>query len=84
MFGGVTAYGGLLLQRVSKRSTVPYGPFLVVGTIVKLGVRGTHEAGQAQRVFTSRLEVGRQWSLVMARRRVLREDRGLRNANGSS
>ena len=41
MFGGVTAYGGLLLQRVSKRSTVPYGPFLVVGTIVKLGVRGT-------------------------------------------
>ena len=84
MVGGGTAYGGLLLRRVSKRSTIPYGSFLVVGKVVKLIIRVPHKAGKAQRVFTSRLEVGRQWSLVMARRRVLREDRGLRDANGSS
>lgn len=41
MVGGVTAFGGLLLRRVSKRSTIPYGPFLVVGTITMLAIRGT-------------------------------------------
>ena len=39
--GGLTAGAGLLLRRVSKQSTIPYGPFLVVGTIVTLAIRGT-------------------------------------------
>ena len=41
LIGGVTACGGMLLRRVSKRSTIPYGPFLVVGTIAMLAIRGT-------------------------------------------
>ena len=39
--GGTTACIGLVFRRFSKRSTIPYGPFLVVGTIVIVAIRGT-------------------------------------------
>jgi len=41
LVGGLTAGAGLLLRRFSKQSTIPYGPFLVVGTIATLAIRGT-------------------------------------------
>lgn len=41
LVGGVTACIGLLFRRYSKQSTIPYGPFLVIGTIAMLAVRGT-------------------------------------------
>ena len=41
LVGGFTACLGLLFRRLSKQSTIPYGPFLVVGTIAILAIRGT-------------------------------------------
>jgi leader peptidase (prepilin peptidase) / N-methyltransferase len=39
--GGVAACLGLFFRRLSKQSTIPYGPFLAVGTIAMLVIRGT-------------------------------------------
>lgn len=41
LVGGITACLGLVIRRFSKQSTIPYGPFLVVGTIAMLAIRGT-------------------------------------------